>query len=315
VQLFDPPPKSENMTTCRRFSNGRVVVAYDTNDANVWLSRSELAVCGRAISAKVNVHLPLQRELILPEALDCDEDLHFGRPKPSKEQVAAQKGVTNKCVLITSGLAGMPLTEQHVVLVVSVTAFVEEDGEAVFQIRENTFQLPDSVTLPRHRLYYLGLHLWPGEKYAEARLKRMLSEAWLTGRLNTPIKVDSTPIELTDEELESIPGAKMAMHKMDGAQFDVLVKKGTSYQLKAEDISYWMAQGDGFSTEFAELKNHHDANYMHACVSVITGDNAYHDDDDDDDDAQGLICIKGAETEGTETADTKQKGTRDFENE
>ena len=93
IQLFDVPAKSDDMSSIRRFSQGRVVVDGDNYTTNEWLTKSELSVCGRPMTNNLSVQLPRQSDIILPEKLDCNEDLRLSeRVRPSTEQVVAQKG-------------------------------------------------------------------------------------------------------------------------------------------------------------------------------------------------------------------------------
>ena len=115
----------------RRFSAGRVVGNIDAADTNLWLTSSELCLCGRPLND--NPVLPLSKDLILPESLSAEDDLRQAeRQRPSVEATSAQKGVERWCALLQSMLtvSGNGLKDKSVVIL-NLTPYVEDVGCAV----------------------------------------------------------------------------------------------------------------------------------------------------------------------------------------
>lgn len=96
---------------------------------NLWLTRSELALCGRPLS-DLEVQLPLSKDLLLPESLSPEDDLKQAeRQRPSAEACCAQKGQLRWVALIQSmltfsdaSLRGKP------VIILNLTGYVEDLG-------------------------------------------------------------------------------------------------------------------------------------------------------------------------------------------
>ena len=79
--------------------------------------------------------IPLNRELVLPEALDADDGIRVAeRQRPSPETVAAQKGKGRWAVLLKSMLTfrsgGFDMTNKAVI-VMNFTGYVEDVGCSV----------------------------------------------------------------------------------------------------------------------------------------------------------------------------------------
>lgn len=135
VLLFNPPATSDKKSAVRRFSMGRFVVSTTDVDTNEWLSNSELCLAGRPLMSEA-IELPKQKDLLLPESTDPDKDLRLAeRQRPSLDQVLAQKGVAVAKSVLNSAMANMPFTPKSVVLVVSLTGYVEDIGCAVMDYK------------------------------------------------------------------------------------------------------------------------------------------------------------------------------------
>ena len=104
----------------------------DAAETNVWLSSSELALCGRPLSDEV-ITLPLSREIYLPEELAPEKDLRQAeRQRPSQETTSAQKGTGRWIALLRSALtsSGNSLKSRPIICV-NLTGYVEDLGCAV----------------------------------------------------------------------------------------------------------------------------------------------------------------------------------------
>ena len=104
----------------------------DSLGENVFLTSSELGLCGRPLSDDP-LTLPLSRELLLPENLDTENDLKQAeRQRPSQEACQAQKGIPRWMALAESLLttSGTTLKNKPCILV-NLTPYIEDVGVAV----------------------------------------------------------------------------------------------------------------------------------------------------------------------------------------
>lgn len=138
IDLLTREKHVEGRSNVRRFSSGRIVVNGDTIESNQWL-QSELAVCGRPVSANEGVVgaptsvLPKASSLLLPESASPESDLRLSeRSRPSPEQQSAQKGASRLQLLLESLIKYTPL--KGPVLVVNWTGYVEELALAVLRL-------------------------------------------------------------------------------------------------------------------------------------------------------------------------------------
>ena len=139
----------------RRFSLGRVVGNIDSQESNIWLTSSELALCGRPLSEQ-SVQLPLSKDLILPESLSPEDDLKQAeRQRPSTETAAAQKGISRWMCLLESLLtvSGSSFKDKSVI-VCNFTPYVEDVGCAVSRLNLALATL--WIGLSNRVLKYLG---------------------------------------------------------------------------------------------------------------------------------------------------------------
>ena len=139
VDLFTREPKSENRSSSRRFSSGRLVVNSEAKEANEWLD-SELAIYGRPVGrqegstgAPTSV-LPRVSAMLFPEAASPDQDLKLAdRVRPSPEQTCAQKGAARLELLIEAALRHTKINGP--LLLVNFTGYVEELAAAVLRTK------------------------------------------------------------------------------------------------------------------------------------------------------------------------------------
>ena len=109
---------------------GRLVALNSEIDENVWINASELSVAGRPLQ-QATVTLPRQRDLVLPESTDASSDLRLAeRPRPSPEQLRAQKGRQRLQSLFSSLLSMADYQWDAPVVIVNFTGYVEDAGLA-----------------------------------------------------------------------------------------------------------------------------------------------------------------------------------------
>ena len=104
----------------------------DSLAENVFLSASELGTCGRPLSTDL-LQLPLSKDLLLPESLDCEADLKQAeRQRPSVESIQAQKGVARWEALLSSLLTVSDnMLKGKPVIILNLSGYVEDVGVAV----------------------------------------------------------------------------------------------------------------------------------------------------------------------------------------
>ena len=99
---------------------------------NIFLTSSELGLCGRPLQGEENIVLPLSKEMLLPEALDAESDLKQAeRQRPSAEACQAQKGTARWVALLQSllTLSGGNMKNRPCI-VLNLTGYVENLGVA-----------------------------------------------------------------------------------------------------------------------------------------------------------------------------------------
>lgn len=103
-------------------------------EENMWITASELSVAGRPLQ-QPTVTLPRQRDLVLPESTDASTDLRLAeRPRPSQEQVRAQKGRQRLQALASGTAFSLLNVAEHKrdaqVVIANFTGYVENAGLA-----------------------------------------------------------------------------------------------------------------------------------------------------------------------------------------
>ncbi|CAK9005910.1 Uncharacterized protein SCF082_LOCUS8794 [Durusdinium trenchii] len=251
IDLHTPQQRSEGKSSMRRFSQGRVIVNQDTVAANIWMN-SELSVFGRPINADEQsagaptTLLPKSSSLVLPEGSSPNSDLKISeRVRPSVEQQSAQKGVCRFQALIESMVKLVPVPGP--LLIVNITGYVEECAAAALNIRIKGMNDPTNCKLDPAKLYYLSLHSTQsssGVSYAKSRVSRDILDAWLGKRLSFDGKrFDDSAVQLTDEEMKSIPGAEV-ISSIDSLKLQVCVRQGTQVVIHPDQARQWSSSGE-----------------------------------------------------------------------
>ncbi|CAK9079166.1 unnamed protein product [Durusdinium trenchii] len=287
IDLLTREKHVEGRSNVRRFSSGRIVVNGDTIESNQWL-QSELAVCGRPVSANEGVVgaptsvLPKASSLLLPESASPESDLRLSeRSRPSPEQQSAQKGASRLQLLLESLIKYTPL--KGPVLVVNWTGYVEELALAVLNLRTKG-SVSGELGFSFADMWYLSVHTLDtasGNEYARRRVARELLDAWLSKRLEVEgRRYDDTEITLSDQEIKSIPGAEY-IYAIDAMGLKACVRQGTTIVVHPDQVRQWTNAGSEFGEKFATLKADHDARYMHMLKDAISSQGVADDGDVD----------------------------------
>eukprot|EP00438_Fugacium_kawagutii_P020691 Skav232340 [mRNA] locus=scaffold1704:535693:541139:- [translate_table: standard] len=224
---------------------------------NLFLTASELGTCGRPLNDE-EIQLPLSKEMLLPESLDCEADLKQAeRQRPSQEATQAQKGVSRWIALLSSlvtmadnSLKGKP------VIIINLTPYIEDVGVAVFNMRLREQELKGGFNTMN--LFYQSVSWISKEVFGHARLGRELTDA----RVNRLFehgghKYAVDPPDLTQAEIDSIPAAKAAMVSLDEMKFEVLERVNDKMMIRSDEHRFWLAQSGDIKAIYEELRQKH----------------------------------------------------------
>ncbi|CAK9085985.1 Uncharacterized protein SCF082_LOCUS40699 [Durusdinium trenchii] len=242
------------MTKHRRFSSGRLVCNVDASNDNLFLTSSELGLCGRPLQLDADLTLPLSKEMILPESLDVEADLKQAeRQRPSNEACAAQKGTRRweallQSLLIVNGesLKGKPC------IVVNFTPYIED----VFKMRLANQELKGGFKTDM--LFYHSVQWIVKDSFGHARLTREVTDSWVQRKFEHGGHYFSNEVpELSEKEIDSIPGARASLGNLDSMTFEVLERMGNRMMIKSDEHRFWSSQTGGILTEYEALRHQH----------------------------------------------------------
>ena len=108
-------------------------------------------------------------------------------------------------------------------------------------------------------LYYQSVWWLNKDAFGHCRLMREVADAWLNGKFEHGGHkfVLETP-QLTDQELESISGAKASLGALDGLTFEVLERQGSKMVIKQDEHKFWSSQAGEIGTEYQNLREKHE---------------------------------------------------------
>ena len=202
----------------RKFGTGRVVVSHESMTENIWLQQSELCVAGRPVGDESgdqpNVPLallPKQSEILQVVSDSPDADLLLAdRPRPSDEQIAAQKGTRRDMMVITSVYKHMELPGPS--LACMLTGHVEDCGTACHKLR--VAGRTPGVAFDWKKFHYLSLHMTSPKTsflYGKRRLHMELIESWLNKEFShLGFSFCDDAVALTEEDFTNFFKAIMA---------------------------------------------------------------------------------------------------------
>ena len=93
-------------------------------------------------------------------------------------------------------------------------------------------------------LYYQSVNWLSRDGFGLARISREITEGWIAQKFEyggQKFTLDAP--DLTQEELDSVPGSKAAMGKMDEIKFEVLERSGDKMMIKADEHKPFDMQG------------------------------------------------------------------------
>ncbi|CAK9046969.1 Uncharacterized protein SCF082_LOCUS26372 [Durusdinium trenchii] len=241
-----------------RFSSGRLVCNVDSTSENVFVTASELGLCGRPLSTDDDITLPLSKDMLLPESLDPEADLKQAeRQRPSNEACQAQKGTKRWMALLRSLLTVNGENMKHKpCIVLNLTGYIEDVGCAVFEMRLANQELKGGFTTDQ--LYYHSVQWISKDLFGQARLTRDITDGWTQRRFeHGGHRFSMDAPKLSEQEIASIPGAGARMGNLDTLQFEVLERLGDRMLIKTDEHKFWSAQTGALLTEYEGLRQRH----------------------------------------------------------
>eukprot|EP00438_Fugacium_kawagutii_P035976 Skav213290 [mRNA] locus=scaffold2480:66200:67411:+ [translate_table: standard] len=129
--------------------------------------------------------------------------------------------------------------------------------------------LDNNFPLLKENLFYLSCHTLDSPSFGKARVCRTLTDKWLNNEMSfAGLKFDACVPGLTDQELKQIPGHEAILESADKLEFEVLVRRGSSFIINPDEDRKWSSLATT-SSQFEQLKNNHHSRYKDALASVV----------------------------------------------
>eukprot|EP00435_Cladocopium_sp_Y103_P036313 s1407_g9.t1 len=108
-------------------------------------------------------------------------------------------------------------------------------------------------------LYYLSVSWLQKDQFGAARLCREVTDAWCQKKFkHAGQEFTADAPELTNQEIEAVPGGKASLGQLDQIKFEVLERTtGDKLTIKADEHKFWMAQGGEISETYEKLRAKH----------------------------------------------------------
>lgn len=108
-------------------------------------------------------------------------------------------------------------------------------------------------------LFYLSVTWLSQDTFGGARLLREVADAWIQQKFShAGQKYTNEVPELTDCEINAIPGARTRLSGLDAVEFTVLERVGDRFQIKSDEHRYWTSQGGKFAESYESLRAEHE---------------------------------------------------------
>lgn len=107
-------------------------------------------------------------------------------------------------------------------------------------------------------LHYLSIWWLNNQGFGAARLAREVTDAWIQKKWSLGgVSFTSEAPELSDKEIESIPGGKASLGHWDTISWEVLERTNAGMTIKVDEDKYWRGQGGQISQQYDNLKSKH----------------------------------------------------------
>ncbi|CAK9022487.1 Uncharacterized protein SCF082_LOCUS15807 [Durusdinium trenchii] len=218
-----------------RFNSGRLVGNLDGAQENVFLTTSELGLCGRPLQGEEDIVLPLSKDMLLPESLDAESDLKQAeRQRPSIEACQAQKLKDKPCIIL------------------NLTGYIED----AFNMRLENEELKGGFKT--EMLFYHSVQWLTKDSFGHVRLLRQITDAWTQRKFgHAGHKFSMELPELSQEEVDSIPGGRASLGSFDEMRFEILERVGNRMVIKSDEHKYWSGQTGALLAEYEDLRQGH----------------------------------------------------------
>ena len=123
----------------------------------------------------------------------------------------------------------------------------------------------------KNRLHYLGIHFLDKADFGRMRLVREITEAWMDQKLKiTGFEFSSTPPKVADEEIKKIPGADVALGGFDALKLEVLVREGSSINIRPDETKFFRSINDAICEDFETLQKDHQENHAGSHLALAS---------------------------------------------
>ena len=127
-------------------------------------------------------------------------------------------------------------------------------------------------SLERSKLHYLSLNFLEEPSFGRARLQSELTDYWLDKKFEIGgLAFNGNAPQLTQAEIDRVPGAAAATRHVDKLRLEVCVRDGARIVIKPDEDRYWMAQGGSLTDAYVALKEDHKKNYEKLLCSLMPG--------------------------------------------
>ena len=127
-------------------------------------------------------------------------------------------------------------------------------------------------SLETSKLHYLSLNFLEEPSFGRARLQSELTDYWLDKKFEIGgLAFNGNAPQLTQAEIDRVPGAAAATGHVDKLRLEVCVRDGARIVIKPDEDRYWMAQGGSLTDEYVALKEDHKKNYEKLLCSLMPG--------------------------------------------
>lgn len=108
-------------------------------------------------------------------------------------------------------------------------------------------------------LYYLSVSWLQKDQFGAARLCREVTDAWCQKKFkHAGQEFTSDAPELSNQEIEAVPGGKASLGQLDQIKFEILERTtGDKLSIKADEHKYWNSQGGEISETYSQLRAKH----------------------------------------------------------
>lgn len=108
-------------------------------------------------------------------------------------------------------------------------------------------------------LFYLSIGWVSKDCFGHARLAREVTDGWVQKKFkHAGQEFTCEAPELTNQEIESVPGGKAALGRLDEIKFEVLERTaGDKMTIRMDEHKFWSSQGGDIQDTYNRLREQH----------------------------------------------------------